>query len=75
MTPILDNENKVIKVLDLFDKIKSKLLFSYKQNIQVVIKTWHWKRMQPYTHVIPKPLLPIQKPMIEHVWNFSESMV
>ena len=70
---ILDNQNKVIQVLDLSNK---KFIQNYSsvsnKNIQVIIMAGGvGKRMQPYTHVIPKPLLPIQKkPMIEHVIDF-----
>tara|TARA_B100000242_G_scaffold283694_1_gene246210 strand:+ start:187 stop:1218 length:1032 start_codon:yes stop_codon:yes gene_type:complete len=71
--PILDNQNKVIQVLDLSNKKFSQNYSSVSnKNIQVIIMAGGvGKRMQPYTHVIPKPLLPIQKkPMIEHVIDF-----
>ena len=71
--PILDNEDKVIKVLDLSNKkFSQNYSLVINKNIQVIIMAGGiGKRMQPYTHVIPKPLLPIQKkPMIEHVLDF-----
>lgn len=74
--PVLNNSQKVLKVIDLSNKnLDKKISIIKDKNIEVIIMAGgEGKRMQPYTYVIPKPLLPIEKkPMIEHVLDFFKN--
>jgi len=68
--PIINNENKIIKIVlwkDIFkDKKKQS---SLPKKIPVIIMAGgRGKRMEPFTKVLPKPLIPISdKPVIEHI--------
>ena len=70
LIPVVDNEHKVVDVLvweevfkDNIDVIKKKL------DVPVVIMAGgKGTRMEPFTKVLPKPLVPInEKPIIEHI--------
>lgn len=71
--PILDNEGKLVDVVyerdffrsnqDLLNKLNEKLSIP-----AVIMAGGEGKRLDPFTRVLPKPLIPIDtKPVIEHI--------
>ncbi|MGZ4055731.1 MAG: sugar phosphate nucleotidyltransferase, partial [Bacteroidia bacterium] len=61
LVPFLNEENKIIKVLDL-SVIKSVLPLD-----AVIMAGGRGERLKPYTDTLPKPMLPVgNKPIIEH---------
>ncbi len=61
LIPLLDNEKKIIRILNLSDK-KSILPLDV-----LIMAGGEGKRLQPLTNSIPKPLLKVgDKPIIEH---------
>ena len=68
--PVVDNK-KIIKDILTWDKVFSKKNSEkiYKRNIPVVIMAGgKGTRLEPFTKVLPKPLIPIDdKPVIEHI--------
>lgn len=72
LCPVLDAENNIVEVYfweDIFgdDDIKPREHF----NLPVVIMAGGFgTRLRPLTHVIPKPLIPIEdKTMVEHIFD------
>lgn len=72
LCPVLDTENNIVEVYfweDIFgdDNIKPREHF----NLPVVIMAGGFgTRLRPLTHVIPKPLIPIDdKTMLEHIFE------
>ncbi len=69
--PILDKNNHIIDAVlwtDIFDKdelVKQKPSF---QNYVVIMAGGKGTRLDPFTKILPKPLIPIgDKPIIEHI--------
>ena len=74
--PIINNNEKVINLLtsrDLFSEKKNKKIKN--QNIPVVIMAGGFgTRLEPFTKVLPKPLIPIDgKPIIDHIMESFKS--
>lgn len=74
--PIINNNKKVINLLtsrDLFSEKKNKKIKN--QNIPVVIMAGGFgTRLEPFTKVLPKPLIPIDgKPIIDHIMESFKS--
>jgi dTDP-glucose pyrophosphorylase len=72
LCPVLDQDNRISKVLfweDIFTTEKPEPLEKF--NLPVVIMAGGFgTRMQPLTHVIPKPLIPLDdKTMLEHIFE------
>ena len=68
--PIIDDNKKIINIIkidDIFEKEKNKK--SIKKLIPVVIMAGgKGTRLQPFTSILPKPLIPINgKPIIDHI--------
>ena len=69
LIPIVDENNLVVEYvtwLDLGDEVQPKIKLG---NVPVVIMAGgKGTRMEPFTKILPKPLVPIQeKPIIEHI--------
>ena len=68
--PIIDKKRKVRKIIffsDIFDK-KNKIISKYKNLNAVIMAGGEGKRLEPFTAILPKPLIPINdKPIIEHI--------
>ena len=69
LIPIVDENNLVVEYitwLDLKDEVQPKIKLG---NVPVVIMAGgKGTRMEPFTKILPKPLVPIQeKPIIEHI--------
>ena len=69
LIPIVDENNLVVEYvtwLDLGDEVQPKIKLG---NVPVVIMSGgKGTRMEPFTKILPKPLVPIQeKPIIEHI--------
>jgi len=69
LIPLVDGEGKVVDILiwdKIFDKNEKKLL---EKDVPVVIMAGgKGTRLEPFTKVLPKPLVPIhEKPVIEHI--------
>lgn len=67
--PIINKEKKVISAIFWFDIFQTKAPIYNKINIPVVIMAGGTgTRLQPFTKILPKPLLPIgEKPIIEMI--------
>ena len=70
LLPIIDEKNNIIKVIlpsDVFTK--SQKIEKNKLNSEVVIMAGGLgKRLDPFTQILPKPLMPIHdKPIIKHI--------
>ncbi len=72
LIPILDTNKKVIDVIsqDIFIRKKTKIK-KKRQNYSVLIMAGgKGTRLAPFTYVLPKPLIPInKKTLIEHILN------
>ncbi len=76
--PVLDEKDKVIKVIELKDLIDKKV--TPKRNRQklsatvVIMAGGLGTRLEPFTSVLPKPLIPINnKPVIRHIMDALSS--
>ena len=71
LIPVLDRKMRVIKIIYFNDIFKNKKKFrDSKKNLTEIIIMAGGKgsRLQPFTNVLPKPLIPINgKPIIEHI--------
>ncbi len=68
LIPVVDENKKVVDIIiwnKLFDQNKK----TYKMNLPVIIMAGgKGLRLEPFTKVLPKPLIPINgKPIIEHI--------
>ena len=75
--PVVDKTKKVINILffkDLFSK--NSILKKKDLNIPVVIMAGgRGRRLEPFTKILPKPLIPIDGiPVIEHIMNSFENI-
>ena len=70
LIPILNNDHKIVKIF-FWEKIfgENNRRSNKKLNVPVVIMAGgRGIRMEPFTNVLPKPLVPVQdKPIIEHI--------
>ena len=68
--PIVDKKRKVKKIIffsDIFNN-KNKNILKYKNLNVVIMAGGEGRRLEPFTAVLPKPLIPINdKPIIEHI--------
>jgi len=70
LVPILDKSKKVVDVITWDQAFKKKFKNSTKiKNCEVVIMAGgQGERLQPFTSILPKPLIPVQgKSIIEHI--------
>lgn len=69
LIPIIDEKKKLFDILFLKDFLKEKQKFKYNNNIEVVIMAGgKGSRLEPFTKILPKPLIPINdKPIINHI--------
>lgn len=67
--PIVDSEKKVVDVLTWDRAFQNKFTKKQKLNCEVVIMAGgEGVRLQPFTSILPKPLIPVQgKSIIEHI--------
>ena len=67
--PILDKNKKVVDVTYWSKIFKNNFSKKSKIDIPVVVMAGgEGTRMRPFTHILPKPLIPINdKPVIEHI--------
>lgn len=69
LIPVIDNSKKIVDVLFPGKKLKKKQtnIQNFKK-IVVVMAGGKGTRLEPFTNVLPKPLVPINnKPIIEHI--------
>ena len=71
LIPVLDKKMRVVKIIYFNDIFKNKKRFrdSEKNLTEIIIMAGgKGSRLQPFTNVLPKPLIPINgKPIIEHI--------
>ncbi len=71
--PILDKNKSVVDVIlwtDVFDKNKSVEQKKYFTNPVVIMAGGKGTRLDPFTKILPKPLIPIgEKPVIEIIMD------
>ena len=69
--PIVDSSKKVVDIIfftDLFKKNKSNNNSKIFSKTVIIMAGGKGTRMEPFTNVLPKPLVPInEKPVIEHI--------
>lgn len=67
--PVLDAKKKVIDVLYWEIELNNKTNLSKKAKV-VIMAGGRGKRLEPFSYILPKPLIPIQeKPIISHIIN------
>lgn len=69
LIPIINKNGKVVNVIFPNSILKAKINKHEKKNFYSVIMAGGLgTRLQPFTHILPKPLIPInKKPVIEHI--------
>jgi len=70
LIPVIDKKNKLVKVLFLSNIFSNKTKNQdVKLDIPVVVMAGgKGTRMEPFTNILPKPLIPVhEKPIIEHI--------
>jgi|TARA_B100001964_G_scaffold179856_1_gene198619 dTDP-glucose pyrophosphorylase len=69
LIPIVSSQKKLINILFLKDVMKNKKIIKQKISIPIIIMAGgKGTRMEPFTSVLPKPLLPINgKTVIDHI--------
>lgn len=69
LIPIVNDKFKVIDYFNIFkNKISKKII--YKKNQILIMAGGKGKRLQPFTSILPKPLIPIkEKPVLIHIMN------
>lgn len=75
LIPIIDKDYKVVKVIRLNDVLKSENKNKEHINLPVVVMAGgKGSRLEPFTNILPKPLIPVNhKPIIEHIFDkFAE---
>jgi dTDP-glucose pyrophosphorylase/predicted transcriptional regulator len=73
LIPILNNSNLVINFVSNDTKINPKIKKISKETGLIIMAGGVGRRMRPFTHILPKPLLPInEKPVIEHILSSFE---
>ena len=69
--PIVDSSKKVVDLIfftDIFKKNKSSKHYKNFSTAVVIMAGGKGTRLEPFTNVLPKPLVPInEKPVIEHI--------
>ena len=72
--PVLNSKNEVVDIIFLNDKFNEKLYRAKKINTPVVIMAGgKGTRLEPYTKILPKPLIPIGDiPIVERIINRFE---
>ena len=72
LIPVVDSENKLVDILFLDSVLSGKELLINKMNLPVVIMAGgKGKRLEPFTSILPKPLVPVhEKPIIEHIIDY-----
>jgi CBS domain-containing protein len=73
--PVVDKENKIIDILLWKDFLKNgKVIFPLKSTPVIIIAGGKGTRLDPFTKILPKPLIPIdEKPVIEVIMdNFKK---
>lgn len=74
LIPILDEKNKVVEVETWSNFFNKNLIKQIKKTSVVITAGGKGTRLEPYTSILPKPLMPIKNiPMIEYViTNFKK---
>lgn len=68
--PVLDKERKVIDIIFWNDNFNEKLKYGNMNNPVVIMAGGKGTRLDPYTKVLPKPLIPIGDiPIVERIIN------
>ena len=70
--PITDKQKKLVDIFTWDDVFKNKIKKRRKKlNIDVIIMAGgEGTRLKPYTHILPKPLVPLkERPIIDHIIN------
>jgi dTDP-glucose pyrophosphorylase len=71
LIPIVDSSKKVVDIIfftDLFKKNKSNNNSKTFSKTVIIMAGGKGTRMEPFTNILPKPLVPInEKPVIEHI--------
>ena len=69
--PVVEKSKKVVDVLTFENIFKKNKINNYSQNFSfavVIMAGGRGTRLEPFTNVLPKPLVPInEKPVIEHI--------
>lgn len=70
--PVLDKSNKLLDILlssEIVDKNQKKIIINDKVDV-IIMAGGKGTRLNPFTHVLPKPLIPINgKPVIQIILN------
>ena len=73
LIPIINDKFKVINYYNIY-KNKSNIRISSQKNLVLIMAGGKGKRMQPFTSILPKPLIPVkQKPVLVHILNFFKN--
>jgi len=68
--PVLDDNNCVIDVLLRDDLSVETVISASRENIAIVMAGGRGSRLDPFTRILPKPLIPVgDKPILDHVMD------
>lgn len=71
--PVLNNNNKIIDIIywkDLIDKTTDKKSIDKKTNFVFILAGGFGTRLEPFTKILPKPLIPLgDKPILEKIMD------
>ncbi|WP_352418292.1 nucleotidyltransferase family protein [Proteiniborus sp.] len=72
--PVVDEKNEVIDIIFWNDNFNKKLNYTKMNNPVVIMAGGKGTRLEPYTNILPKPLIPIGDiPIVERIINrFAE---
>ncbi len=70
LIPVVDDTNKLINIL-LWEEVFNNTINEHKEKLDVpvvIMAGGRGTRLEPFTKVLPKPLIPVhEKPIIEHI--------
>ena len=73
LIPIVDDQFKVTNYYNIYQKQANPTL-SEKKNLILIMAGGKGKRLQPFTSILPKPLIPVkQKPVLVHIMNLFKN--
>ena len=72
LLPILDKKMKPVDFFTIYDSKRKEIKLN--KNIILIMAGGKGKRLQPFTSILPKPLIPVKgKPVILHIMNMFKS--
>ena len=70
LIPVINDDNKVFKIYEFNDIFKKKLITKKIKSFAVIMAGGKGTRMEPFTKILPKPLVPIKDtPVIDLILN------